>query len=266
MYNNDIVLITPFKYTDENYILLCNTIINIINLDIDFSNWYILVAEKSKLQYSQIEKIKNILSLTLHYDYNIQFIFSDYVHPAKLKGEFFNSHLYKYDNAYFISIDSDRIFDRNSFANLVFTLSQLNNGEYIIYPVIDYINTRNYDNYIRYVIKNKKVLDNIVNRYGNTILPYLKIKFNKFANLIPIDIGGPGFAIHSKSITQEIINFLLNFEENVRGHDILLAEFFDNKYLLTDCWSLHLGVNMSEYWQKYDDRVIQIFKKHKKEN
>lgn len=260
---NDVILVTPFKYTEKNYKNLVYTLINIINLDVNFDYWYILIGDSENLSIDEREKINDLNNILLHYDYNIYIEFCKEKHPAHLKYKLFTKIIseYGYDyKAFFLSIDADRVFTSYCFSNLVDSLRITTDKKFIVYSVVDYINYRNYDNYISEIVDITN-FDSVVKNYGKEVLPYCKLEFLMHNNYIEIPIGGSGFAISLSALNYERLNLLKNFEEGVRGHDVLLASTFEKIYLLTDSWCLHLGADVyDEYWEKYDERLKELNK------
>lgn len=261
---NKVILITPFKYTFKNFSYLYVQLCNILNLNVHFDSWYIIISNLDNISKETIYYIENeIYYLLMHYDYEVYLDISKKSHPAHIKANFFEKMKHEYgDNAeiFYISLDSDRIFEYNNFSNLVNSLT-ITNKEFVLYPVIDVANMRKYKNYIDREIDENEYYK-VIEMYGYEVLPYIKLKFNKYNYFINTPIGGSGFAIHHRALTEERINLLKNFEENTRGHDVILADTFENKYILTDSWALHLGAeNYDSYWKKTDKRVEKIFNK-----
>lgn len=264
---NKVVLVTPFKYSFNNFNYLYVQLNNILNLNVYFDSWHIIIADGYNLSKNSLYYMENEISkLLIHYDYEVYLEKSKKEHPAHLKAEFFEKMKKEYGdgdyaNIFYVSLDCDRVFEYNNFANLVNSLTSTSK-KFVIYPVVDIVNARMYDNYISKEIGEEEYYK-IVNEYSYTILPYVKLKFNKDNYFIETKIGGSGFAIHHTALTDERINLLKEFKEHARGHDVLLADTFDKKYILTDSWALHLGAqNYDSYWKEVDERVSNLFLKY----
>lgn len=195
---------------------------------------------------------------------------------AEVKGMFFGVHNVG-SNKWVISADDDFVFPYNTLYNIKSILDNVVdfNDKVFLYSTIDIYNARKHGDYIGDKVSVEEATT-IVKEHGSGVLSHLRVKnlvgtsyahyFLKLSSnlptLIPTQVGGAGFIIHSEAVNNRSITALMNFYKGERGHDIHFCSFYSDRYLICDTEVWHTGINepfYNKYWTSYNPEVEKLY-------
>lgn len=197
----------------------------------------------------------NIAKFTNNFSFTIK---NEKIPPAKICYEYFNNN----KNSYVIVLNDDIIVKYNDMLKIINLLNNSSPNEYpyIWFPKVDYFNKRNYKDYFWRPINFNKALE-LSKIYGEYILGFLCYKNSEQKYfLYKTNIGFGFYAVHTSKIPKKAFDLLKNFEVGVRGYDKLLADYFEDKYLMTNVCFIHLPSTDKfldgEIWSKINNKSI----------